>query len=189
MRTLVARPIRHCRSLFVLLAVVLAGLAPLAATHSLAAGQDPTHGSGLPLPRFVSLKSDDVNVRRGPGQGYDVSFTFVKEGLPVEITQEFDNWRKIRDSEGSEGWVFHSLLSGKRTALVAPWTTASDPGPFPTRLSADPASTVVAYLQPKVIADVEQCRDGWCLVSGSGFRGWIEQDRLWGVYPDEDFKE
>ena len=68
----------------------------------------------------------------GPGQEYDVAFTFVRAGLPVEITQEFDNWRKIRDSEGSEGWVFHSLLSGKRTALVAPWDK-SGPVPAPMR--------------------------------------------------------
>ena len=99
-----------------------------------AAAQDPARGTGLPLPRFVSLKSDDVNVRRGPGQEYDVAFTFVRAGLPVEITQEFDNWRKIRNSEGAEGWVFHSLLSGKRTALVAPWDKS---GPFPAYASAD----------------------------------------------------
>ena len=95
------------------------------------AGQDPRHG--LPLPRFVSLKSNDVNVRRGPGQEYDVAYTYVRAGLPVEITQEFDNWRKIRDSEGAEGWVFHSLLAGKRTALVAPWEKS---GPFAAYASA-----------------------------------------------------
>ena len=87
-------------------------------------------GTGLPLPRFVSLKSGTVNVRRGPGQDYDLLFTFVRPGLPVEITQEFDTWRKIRDSEGDEGWVYHSLLSGERTALVSPWATRGHvPGP------------------------------------------------------------
>src|SRR6476619_7352914 len=73
-----------------------------------AAAEDKSRGTGLPLPRFVSLKSNDVNVRRGPGQEYDVAYTYVRAGLPVEITQEFDNWRKIRDSDGVEGWVFHS---------------------------------------------------------------------------------
>ncbi len=147
------------------------------------------HGTGLPLPRFVSLKSGNVNVRRGPGQEYDVAFTFVKEGLPVEITQEFDNWRKIRDSEGAEGWVFHSLLSGKRTALVAPWETSGDSGPYAVRADPEAESAVVAYLAPRVIANVEKCRTSWCLVSGNGYRGWIEQDRLWGVYPNEEFNE
>ena len=151
-----------------------------------AAAQDPGDGTGLPLPRFVSLKSDDVNVRRGPGQEYEIAFTFVKAGLPVEITQEFDNWRKIRDSEGAEGWVFGSLLSGKRTALVAPWDRS---GPFPAYSRADAASSVVAYLEPKVIADVEQCTGAWCEISVKGYDGWIEQDRLWGVYPDEQFEE
>ena len=142
--------------------------------------------TGLPLPRFVSLKSSNVNVRRGPGQEYDLAFTFVRAGLPVEITQEFDNWRKIRDSEGSEGWVFHSLLSGERTVLVAPWEPK---GQHPARRSADPAAPVVAYLQPKVVGAVEECTGSWCLVSGADFRGWIEQERLWGVYPEEKFEE
>ncbi len=152
-----------------------------------AAAQDPVRGTGLPLPRFVSLKSDDVNVRRGPGQEYEVAFKFVKEGLPVEITQEFDNWRKIRDSEGAEGWIFHSLLSGRRTALVAPWETSGDSGPYPVRAEADQKAAVVAYLTPKVIADVAECHASWCLVSGHGYHGWIEQERLWGVYPNEEF--
>ena len=157
-------------------------LAILSARVALA--QDPAEGTGLPLPRFVSLKSDDVNVRRGPGQEYDVAFTFVRAGLPVEITQEFDNWRKIRDSEGSEGWVFHSLLSGKRTALVAPWDNT---GPFPAHAIADPKSPVVAYLERKVVADIAQCTGAWCEISVKGYDGWIEQERLWGVYPAETF--
>ena len=148
------------------------------------AQDDKTRGTGLPLPRFVSLKSDEVNVRRGPGLEYDVAFTFIRERLPVEITQEFDTWRKIRDSEGAEGWVSHGLLSGERTALVAPWDTS---GPFPALASADPKANVIAYLEPKVIADVDACRSGWCLISAGGYEGWIEQERLWGVYPNEEF--
>ena len=143
-------------------------------------------GTGLPLPRFVSLKSGNVNVRRGPGQSYDLAFTFVRAGLPVEITREFDNWRKIRDAEGSEGWVFGSLLSGERTVIVAPWETK---GQFPAHSRAGESAAVVAYLQPRVVADVEQCDGSWCLIAGDGFRGWIEQERLWGVYPAERFEE
>ena len=143
-------------------------------------------GTGLPLPRFVSLKSASVNVRRGPGQDYDVAFTFVRAGLPVEITHEFDNWRKIRDSDGSEGWVFHSLLSGQRTALVAPWEPK---GQFAAHRKADGSAGIVAYLQPRVVAGVRQCTGQWCLVAGEGYQGWIEQQKLWGVYPDEQFKE
>lgn len=86
------------------------------------AAQNMTVGSsGLPVPRFVSLKSDSVNVRQGPSRDQAVIWRYVRAGMPVEITQEFENWRRIRDFEGGEGWVFHSLLSGTRTAIVAPW--------------------------------------------------------------------
>jgi len=74
--------------------------------------------SGLPIPRYVSLKSDHVNVRAGPTKDNDVAWVFTRSGLPVEITAEFENWRRVRDSEGAEGWVYHSLLSGRRTAVV-----------------------------------------------------------------------
>jgi SH3-like domain-containing protein len=128
-----------------------------------------------------------VNVRRGPGQEYDLAFTFVRAGLPVEIIQEFDNWRKIRDSEGAEGWVFHSLLSGERTVLVAPWEAGAKQHSAYQKASGSAA--IVAYLQPRVVANVEQCTGAWCLVSGDTFQGWLEQDKLWGVYPEEQFEE
>ena len=157
-----------------------------AAPAAAQAEPNPLRGTGLPVPRFVSLKSDDVNVRRGPGGAYDVAFTFVRASLPVEIIQEFDNWRKIRDSEGSEGWVFASLLSGERTAIVAPWEPE---GQFAARRTAGGGAPIVAYLQPRVVASVEECTGSWCLVTGEGFVGWIEQKRLWGVYPEERFEE
>jgi SH3-like domain-containing protein len=171
----------------VLVAGLTAAFLIAGASAGLAAeGQGGMRGTGLPLPRFVSLKSNNVNVRRGPGQQYDLAFTFVRAGLPVEIVEEFDNWRKIRDSDGSEGWVFHSLLSGKRTAVVAPWAKE---GQFATRGDAQSDAAVVAYLLPRVIASVERCTGTWCLLSGEGFEGWIEQERLWGVYPDETFQD
>ncbi|MEJ0011620.1 MAG: SH3 domain-containing protein [Bauldia sp.] len=138
--------------------------------------------SGLPLPRFVSLKAGRVNVRVGPGEDYKVAWVFTKSALPVEIIQEFDTWRRIRDSDGQMGWVFHSLLSGKRTAVVTPWAKG-DPLPVRARATADAA--VTAYLQPGVEAAVDRCNGGWCNLSGQGFSGWIEQSQLWGVYPDE----
>jgi SH3-like domain-containing protein len=156
----------------------------VALSAPLAPAQERARGTGLPLPRFVSLKSDEVNVRRGPGQEYEVAFKYVRTGLPVEITQEFDTWRKVRDSEGAEGWIFHSLLSGERTALIAPWDKA---GPFPAYVDSDPETSVVAYLEPKVIVDVERCTGTWCHIVVKGYDGWIEQDRLWGVYPNEVF--
>ena len=72
----------------------------------------PLTTSGLPVPRYVSLKSDHVNVRAGPTKDNDVAWVYTRSGLPVEITAEFENWRRVRDSEGAEGWVYHSLLVG-----------------------------------------------------------------------------
>jgi SH3-like domain-containing protein len=138
--------------------------------------------SGLPLPRFVSLKSKKVNVRRGPGQQYDVAWEFRRAGLPVEIVQEFENWRKIRDADGDEGWVFHSLLSGERTVIVAPWAGKET---FALRTSASDDTIVIAYLEANVISEAVQCNGQWCRVRGAGYDGWIKQDDLWGVYPSE----
>jgi SH3-like domain-containing protein len=157
------------------------------ASTSVIAGQihaanGATTTSGLPIPRFVSLKSDHVNVRNGPNKDQDVSWIFTRPGLPVEITAEFENWRRVRDSDGSEGWVYHSLLSGRRTAIV---TTKSPNNLTPLYESADPASGVAARLQTGVVANVKNCTSGWCRVTGSGFDGYIQQERLWGVYQNE----
>ena len=88
----------------------------LAASAAFAGGGETT--SGLPIPRFVSIKTDRVNVRGGPDKDHDVAWIYTRSGLPVEITAEFENWRRVRDSEGAEGWVYHSLLSGRRTAVI-----------------------------------------------------------------------
>lgn len=140
--------------------------------------------SGLPVPRFVSLKSAKVYVRAGPTKEHPVSFIYRRAGEPVEIVAEYDNWRRIRDSEGSEGWVWHSLLSGRRTALVAPW---SKDRALPIHVSAGPNARLSARLEPKVLVETRKCDGSWCRVEGEGFDGWIEQDRLWGVYPGERF--
>jgi SH3-like domain-containing protein len=154
----------------------------LAASAANAAGDAATGASGLPVPRFVSIKPDRVNVRGGPTRDHDVTFVFTRTGLPVEITAESDNWRRIRDWEGSEGWVYHSLLSGRRTALVA---AKQRDELVPLYSQADVTSSLVARLQPGVLASVKQCNGTWCHISGSGFDGWITQERLWGVYPHE----
>jgi SH3-like domain-containing protein len=144
-----------------------------------------TGKSGLPVPRFVSLKASRVNVRIGPGEDYKVAWVFTRAGLPIEVIQEFDTWRRVRDADGSVGWIFHSLLSGRRTAIVAPW---GDGTPRPLHTRAAPDSAIAAYLEPGVLASIERCRDGWCRLAGDRFDGWIEQDQLWGVYPNEDVK-
>ncbi len=138
--------------------------------------------TGLSVPRYVSLKSDRVNLREGPSKDHRTSWVFERAGLPVEITAEFDTWRKIRDSEGSEGWVLHSLLSGRRTALVAPWKKDQS---MPLYDQPRPDSSVVANLQSGVIGNVKKCDGQWCRIYGDGFDGYEAQTNLWGVYPGE----
>jgi SH3-like domain-containing protein len=136
----------------------------------------------LPLPRFASLKTDRVNLREGPSKDHATKWVYQRAGLPVEITAEFEIWRKVRDSEGAEGWMLHSLLSGRRTALVTPSRKGEDAKVFarPSE-SADLAAT----LQSGVIVNIRTCDGVWCLIDGEGFKGYIEQVKLWGAYPNE----
>lgn len=138
--------------------------------------------TGLPIPRYVSLKSDRVNLREGPSKDHRTSWVFQRAGLPVEITAEFETWRRIRDSEGTEGWVLHSLLSGRRTALVSPWLKT---GTVPLYEKPNVKADLAAQLQPGVLGQIKSCDGQWCRLSGSGFDGYVAQDRLWGVYPAE----
>ena len=159
-------------------ATLIASFVAAKAAGETAAGSS----SGLPIPRFVSLKPDKVNVRGGPTRNHDITWQYTRAGLPVEITAESDNWRRIRDWEGSEGWVYHSMLSGRRTAVVA----AKDKDELvPLYAKADPATAVVARLQSGVLGAVKQCTGTWCRIVGAGFDGWIAQERVWGVYPNE----
>jgi SH3-like domain-containing protein len=167
-------------------AVHTLALSPPSAAQSVAAIPPPSGpigtATGLPIPRYVSLKSDRVNLREGPSKDHRTSWVFQRAGLPVEITAEFETWRKIRDSEGSEGWVLHSLLSGRRTALIFPSRKADS-----VDLLAKPGNRgdAVARLQAGVIGSVRNCDGKWCRLSGEGFDGYVEQQNLWGVYPGE----
>lgn len=149
-----------------------------------AASQSAGSASGLPVPRFVSLKSDKVNVRGGPTKDHEVTWMYTRAGLPVEVTAEFETWRRIRDWEGSEGWVYHSLLSGRRTAVVTPKANRKD-DLILLHESANAQSAVTAKLQAGVLGTVKRCNNGWCRLAGDGYDGWVQQERLWGVYPDE----
>jgi SH3-like domain-containing protein len=161
------------------LIAVLALAAALTEAAPAAAQQQIGPVSGLALPRFVSLKSDRVNLHEGPSKEHPTLWVYERAGLPVEITAEFETWRKIRDSEGTEGWVLHSLLSGRRTALVAPWKKE------PALAYARDRATPLARLSPGVVANLRLCDGSWCRVSGEGFDGFVKQENLWGVYPGE----
>src|SRR5579864_4649203 len=166
-----------------MIAALAAVFVAMQTAAGLAAG-DLTTGSvsGLPVPRFVSLKSDRVNVRSGPNKDQEVRWVYTRAGMPVEITAEFENWRRIRDWEGAEGWVYHSLLSGRRTAVVVP-DLKNDL--VPLFESPDPKSRESARLQSGVLGTLKSCTGSWCEFIGKNFDGWIRQERLWGAYPNE----
>lgn len=135
--------------------------------------------SGLSLPRFVSLASDEVRARTGPGLRYPVDWLYQQEGLPVEIVKEFENWRKVLDIDGQGGWVHKTLLSGRRTALI------NSASAVIMRESPMSDSKGVAFLEPELIVEIERCLDEWCRVRKADFSGWVERNFLWGIYEDE----
>ena len=153
------------------------------------AAQAETKGpSGLPLPRYVSLKAQRVNMRVGPGRDYKVEWMYTKAGLPLEILQEYDNWRKVRDFEGEEGWILQSLLSGKRTAIVAPWKR-NEKVNGPVEECARYQSCCGGSNGTCVVTKVSECQNGWCEIKAGKVSGYALQDQLWGVYPNEKFDD
>ncbi len=128
--------------------------------------------------RFASLRADEVNVRAGPGVRYQVKWVFVRKHLPVQVTAEFEIWRKIRDSEGAEGWVHRAMLSGNRTVIVT--------GAIMTlRRSPDDTAPAVARLAPGMVAEVQSCQPQWCGVTVNSYSGWIGRKGLWGLNENE----
>lgn len=159
-----------------LIVVVFALLSPVYAAN-------PQVGpSGLPLPRFVSLKSDRVNVRQGPSPDHKVAWTYLRAGLPVEITAEFENWRRIRDLEGAEGWVLQGLLSGRRTALVAPWAKGNF---FDLHVRGRDDAEVRAHVESGVLVSLKTCNGAYCRIDADKAEGFMKQNELWGVYENE----
>jgi SH3-like domain-containing protein len=143
------------------------------------AAQSPREN--LPVPRFVSLRSEEVNLRTGPGVRYPVEWVFVRRQMPVEILQEFETWRRIRDRDGTEGWVHQSMLTGRRSAVVE-----GEMRNLRRRPETD--APIVARVEPGVIAAILECRDSWCRLETAGFRGWVQRGEIWGVYPNEAIK-
>ncbi len=178
-----------------LTAVVLLSLALGIMSSAATASEDGLNRgreTGLPLPRFVSLKSAAVNLRVGPGRKYPINWQYKRRGLPVEVIQEFDQWRRIRDSEGSTGWVLHSLLSSRRTGIVAPWQTPKIAFGNTVRkklLSGKDAASkdanTVAHIQAGLMVVIDNCQNRWCAVEAQDTRFWVKQNTLWGVYPGE----
>src|ERR1700724_831281 len=167
---------------FCSVAVLVACLLGASAVTASSAKDSTLPSSGLPVPRYVSLKSDHVNVRAGPTKDNDVAWVYTRSGLPVEITAEFENWRRVRDSEGAEGWVYHSLLSGRRTAVV---TMKSKDELASVYDRADVTGSVTAKLQVGVVASVKKCDSHWCHIAGTAFNAGLGSSGLGGSSADE----
>jgi SH3-like domain-containing protein len=129
-------------------------------------------------PHFASLRADKVNLRSGPSEDFPIQWVFNRRGLPVEILASFDIWRKVRTFDGTEGWVHQQMLTGRRSALVtgAIRNLYRDP---------DPASGIVAQLEPGVVAAMSHCNPGWCELKAGGYKGWLKREELWGLEQDE----
>jgi SH3-like domain-containing protein len=143
----------------------------------------PNVGSvtGLQIPRYASLKSDDVNMRVGPAERYPVKWIYKRRELPVKIEGEFDVWREVEDMDGEKGWMHQATLTGRRTFVIT--------GTENRILRADPSETAspVAVLKPGVIGRIRSCDAGraWCQVQVQDYRGWLQRGDFWGTAPGE----
>jgi SH3-like domain-containing protein len=155
--------------------LVIAALALVVAASSAVGAEEK-------VPRFASLRADTVNLRTGPGERYPVEWVYQRKGLPVEVTAQSDVWRRVRDPDGTEGWVHERMLTSRRSVVVtgAPRTLRSDP---------DPAAHAVARVEPGVIARLLECKGAWCRVESQGIKGWLPRAEFWGVFPDETVVE
>jgi SH3-like domain-containing protein len=170
-------PLRRPFALALWLVVVLAAGSLAAQTPS---PGGPANGAAN-LPRFVSLRSDEVNLRTGPGVRYPVEWVLQRRNMPVEVLAEFENWRKIRDWQGTEGWVHQSMVSGRRYAIITEQIRA-------LRRQPDANSPAVARLEAGVVAQILECKEQWCRLDANGFKGWLTRGEFWGAYPNEAVK-
>jgi SH3-like domain-containing protein len=142
------------------------------------AAQEIGRETNLPIPRFVSIKAAEANVRRGPSLTHRIDWVFQRRHLPVEVTAEYGNWRRVRDIEGAGGWVHYSLLSGARYVLV----TTDQAGMF---ADPDPSSRQLAKVEAGVVARLGDCDPEWCEVTADRTSGWMRKADVWGVTKDE----
>lgn len=140
--------------------------------------QDRGPVTNLPMPRFVSLKASEGNVRRGPSLTHKIDWVFKRRDMPLQVTAEYGHWRRVRDRDGVGGWVHYSLLSGVRTVIVGQ-------DMLPLYAKADDTTMVNAYAELGVVARLGSCGPVWCRINADGYKGWAAKGELWGVMPGE----
>lgn len=134
--------------------------------------------TNLPLPRFVSMKASEGNVRRGPSLTHRIDWVFMRRDMPLQVTAEYGHWRRVQDRDGAGGWVHYALLSGVRTVLI-------EKDMLQTHTRPDETAPVAAAFELGVVARLGKCQPDWCQISAGGYRGWARKDDLWGVGPSE----
>ena len=153
-----------------LMLAIIAALSPAVAADA---------ETGLKVPRFVSLHADRVNLRAGPGRQYPIEWVLTKKDMPVEVIAQFEHWRRIRDWDGTIGWVQEHMVAGRRYVVVAKGGTR------PVYQQPDAASVVVARAEPGIVARLLECRGPMCRIAADDISGWMRRSDIWGVYPDE----
>jgi SH3-like domain-containing protein len=157
---------------------IVTALIVLASSERTSSAASTDGEASLPVPRFVSLHADRVNLRTGPGDRYPIEWVLTRKEMPVEITGQLEHWRRIRDWEGTSGWVHERMLTGKRAVIVKG-------GVRPVLRQPDPAAPVIARAEPGVVGRLLECRGAWCKVETSEVTGWMRRGDVWGVYPEE----
>lgn len=161
------------------LALVLSFTAPVPlVAETPAGGFERGPVTNLPIPRYVSMKASEGNVRRGPSLSHRIDWVFKRRDMPLEITGEYGHWRRVRDRDGAGGWIHYSLLSGTRTVIV-------EAQMLDLHVRPDARTPVAARLEQGVVARLGRCDESWCRLSSGGYKGWASKDALWGVRPEE----
>lgn len=158
--------------------LVLACCCLILGSTALWAGETRGPVTNLPLPRFVSMKAAEANVRRGPSLTHRIDWVFKRRGMPLKVTAEYGHWRRVSDHDNAGGWVHYTLISGVRTVLVQEDLLTVHTRP-------DPASPVTAAFELGVVARLGSCTIDWCEISAGGYSGWTPKTKIWGVLPDE----
>jgi SH3-like domain-containing protein len=154
-------------------------VAPAAPADNQADAEKP-EGGPPKLPRFASLRSDEVNMRAGPGLRYRIDWVYKRRDLPVEIMREFDVWRWVRDADGIEGWMQQATLMGRRSFIVQKADAT-------LRSEASDTAAPVAILKSGVIGRIRSCEasSDWCNVQSGSYRGYLRREQFWGAFPGE----
>ena len=159
------------------ISIILVTILAITAGH-VANARERGKVTNLPIPRYVSMKAEEGNVRRGPSLSHRIDWVFKRRNMPLQVTGEHGHWRRVQDRDGQGGWVHYSLLSGARHVIVE-----RDLTPLRTKPGAD--AEVNAYAEAGVVARLGSCELDWCRVTADGKKGWVQKAALWGVLPEE----